>query len=156
MRRLEVRKQEIAALRFVKPEAPPSLFHWKDAVYFFNHDPDDEFGLRVIDLQDSTCSKAKMDFSLDSSMFDVPHEETGPTAPEELLFGDETFFISVSMLGFSVWCFDANVPMFKEKIAYREKRKSNMRDGYVSRRSRSIPALMILPRTRCWERIDGT
>ncbi len=121
MRRLEVRRQEVAALRFVKSEAPPSLFHWKDAAYFFSHDSDDGLGLRVIDLQDSTCSKAKMD----ASLFDLPHKETGPTAPGELLFGDETFFISVSQPGFCVWCFDSNVPIFKEEINYRQRRKSS-------------------------------
>ncbi len=125
--RLEVRTQEVAGLRFVNSEALlPSLFHWKDAAYFFNRDPDDGLGLRVIDLQESTCSKAKMDFALDSSLFDVPHKETGPTAPGELFFGDETFLISVFQPGFCVWCFDANVPIFKEEIDYKEERKSNI------------------------------
>ena len=137
MRRLEVRGQEVAALQFMKFEALPSLFDWKDAAYFFNHDPDGS-EMRVIDLQNSTCSEAEMGFSLDSRMFDLRREETGPTAPGELLFGDETF-ISVFEPGFCVWCFDTNVPMFKEEIAYKEKRKSNM-ERWLRIKDDSCPA----------------
>ena len=46
--------------------------------------------------------------------------------PEILPFGDETFLIYVCSQGFSVWCFDANVQLFNEEVAYKEERKSRM------------------------------
>ena len=64
-----------------------------------------------------------MSFSLDSPMSELPHKKTDPGV---VLFGDETFLISVFEPGFCVWCFDANVPIFKEETTYKEQRKSNI------------------------------
>ena len=121
--RLEVHTQVVSGLR---TDADPdlSLFLWKDVGYVLEYEKAGPFFLKVIDLQDSTCSEAKMDLSVDTQKLGLgPQEEYDPGI---LPFGDERFLVSVSTHGFRVWCFDANVQMFNEDIAYKEKRRSNM------------------------------
>lgn len=88
--RLEVHRSEITDFLF-KPDSS-SLFHWKDAAYLLDYDPKGP-DLRVIDFQGSTCSEAKMSFTLHTSKFDLP--DHGARTSNTLLFGDETFLISV-------------------------------------------------------------
>lgn len=110
--RLEYRTQEITCLRITKPQLTSPLFYWKHAAYILNSDPDIPV-LRVIDLQNSTCSEAEMGFSIKNQKFDLrPYEEY---EPNPFLLGDEIFLISVFAHGFGVWCFDANVRIFNEE-----------------------------------------
>ena len=119
--RLEVRKQIITRFRSNhKGVTYGPMFHWKNAGYCLEFDENDHHDLMVIDLENSTCSKAKMDFPIDDPIL---KEKNGPM---DLRFGDETFLICVSPEEFCVWCFDANVQLFNEDIAYKEQRKSNL------------------------------
>lgn len=137
--RLEVRKQIVTGFHSNPKNVRYELrFHWKDAGYFLEHE-NSHLNLMVIDLQNSTCSKAKMDFPIEDRQL----EEYDGWA--DLHLGDETFLISVSQQGFCVWCFDANVRLFNDEIAYTEQRKSNMdrrlllkRDGKVSSSDGSV------------------
>lgn len=129
--RLEIRKHTVTDFR--SNLGFGLEFHQKDAAYFFEFEDGRPVNLTVIDLQQSTCSKAKMDFPADN-----------PLLMEEIVsmdfrFGDEMFLIGMYPLGFFVWCFDANVRLFNENIAYKEERKSKMdrrlllkRDGQKS------------------------
>ncbi len=65
-----------------------------------------------------------MSVTLHTSKFDLPPH--GTRTPDTILFGDETFLISVFASRFCVWCFDGNVPIFTEKIACKEKCKSEL------------------------------
>lgn len=126
--RLEVRTQEIAALRIMDSYITSSLFYWKDAAYFLEYSSDSaEPDLLVIDLQDSTCNPAKMDFAVNNQnsrrapKLDIRKYNNRET--DAFLLGDETFLVSVSPQGFCVWCFDANVGIFNEYVPYAEERK---------------------------------
>ena len=137
--RLEVGKHPVTGFRSVCQRTGHGLeFHWKDAACFLEFE-DDHPNLMVIDLQNLTCSKAKMDFPADDPL------SKGDDGPIKFRFGDETFLICVYPQGFCVWCFDANVGLFNENIAYKEQRKSNRdrrlllkRDGEVSSSDDSI------------------
>ena len=115
--RLEVRKQIVTDFGSNRTEMLYRLqFHWKDAGYFMEVDQNE---LMVVDLVNSTCSKAKMDFPFGDPKL---NKKDGSM---HLRFGDEIFLICVAGEGFCVWCFDANVQLFNEDIAYKEQRKSN-------------------------------
>ncbi|CAD6580983.1 MAG: hypothetical protein ASARMPREDX12_000322 [Alectoria sarmentosa] len=120
--RLEVRTQVVTGLR-IKDNTDCCLLFWKDVGYFLEYEKGRPC-LKVIDLQDSTCSEAKMDLSADTQKLVLRRQEEYD--PEILPFGDETFLVFVSTQGFRVWCFDANVQMFNEDIAYKKERRSNM------------------------------
>lgn len=137
--RLEVRKQIVTDFGSNRTDMVYSLeFHWKDAGYFLECD-NHHHNLMVIDLENSTCSKAKMDFPIDDPILKEMNW------PRDLRFGDETFLICVSPEEFCVWCFDANVQLSNEVIAYKEQRKSNLdrllllkRDGKESSSDDSV------------------
>lgn len=118
--RLEVRKHVVAGFRSNRQGKRYGLeFHWKDAACFPEFE-NNRLNLMVIDLQQSICSKAKMDFPADDP---ASKESNGLSS---FRFGDEMFLICVYAQGFSVWCFDPIVQLFNEDIAYKEQRKSNM------------------------------
>lgn len=120
---LEVRRQAVTGLLMHAPETL-KLFVWKDTAYFLGKEGNKDLELRVLDLQESTCRKAKMDFPDGNPGF--ARQPQRWEAPELGLLGDETFLVASFGEGFCVWCFDANVRMSKEDIAYKEQRKDNI------------------------------
>lgn len=138
--RLELRTQKVARLRMTDSELISSVFFWKDAAYFVVGTPDVP-ELRVIDLQDSPCSEAKMGFVVNTPMF-IPQVEK-QNEPDMFLLGDETFLVSVFTQGFTVWCFDANVQIFNEVIAYKEERKNNMEERLLLKQKERNSALRV-------------
>lgn len=108
---------------------PSSVFYWKDAAYYLQYD-DTDCRLRVIDLRDSTSSQAKMDLPISTQDFDLELQKWA--SRQTLLFGDETFLITVWGPGFCVWCFDANVRMANEDVSYKEQRKNNINRRLLS------------------------
>ena len=129
--RLEVRKQIVTGLHIRRRDIysrssrwkNSPIFHWKDTAYFLDYDDDEGRYLNVVNLQDSTCSKAKMSIPKDTQEL-VEAFIVEPEEMQVLIFGDETFFIVVFGQGFCVWCFDAHTPMFDENIAFREQRRT--------------------------------
>ena len=130
---LEVRRQTVKGLLMHAPEAF-KLFIWKDTAYFLGKEGNNHLGLRVLDLHESTCSKAKMDFPDDNPRFAQRPQEG--EALELGLLGDETFLVATFEESFCVWCFDANVRMSKEDIAYKEQRKGNIERRLEMKRAR--------------------
>lgn len=130
--RLEVRTQIVTSLR-THDDIMSDIFSWKNAAYFFACRHGRPY-LKVIDLHDSTCIDAKMDFPNTLENFDLPFSEGNPS--EVLLFGDETFFITAFLGGFCVWCFDPNVRLFNEDPAYTKQRKSNIERRLRSKQNR--------------------
>lgn len=129
---LEVRTQVVTGL-CVNADTVYDLFVWKD-VAFYVANRNNRLGLRVIDLQESTCTEARTDFSVDAqSSHQRKHDDY---EPEVLSFGDETFLINVFLQGFYVWCFDTNVRMFNEETSYKEERKSNRERRFLSKQNR--------------------
>lgn len=129
---LEVRTQVVTGL-CINADTVYDLFVWKD-VAFYVANRNNRPGLRVIDLQESTCTEARTDLSVDAQSFHQrKHDED---EPEVLSFGDETFLINVFLQGFCVWCFDANVRMFNEETSYKEKRKSNRERRFLLKQNR--------------------
>ena len=129
--RLEVRTQVLTDPGIFRPELS-NLFFWKDAAYFLDY-RNQHYSLTVIDLQASTCSEAKMDVSIYAHEFDTHIQEE----PEALLFGDETFLILNSGRGFCVWCFDKNVQLSNEDMAYKEQRRNNIERRIISKQNRN-------------------
>ena len=118
--RLEFRAHVVSGLSMNIHEKS-DMFFWKDAAYYV----DKRRGLRVINLQDSTCSELKMFITLSTEDFDLHLQAKDPL--EACLFGDETFLISVFKPGFFVRCFDANVQIANEDISYKERRKDKIK-----------------------------
>ena len=120
---LEVQRQAVTGFRMHLPRTS-KLFVWKDTAYFLGEE-DNRIDLNVIDLRESTCTKAKIGFPVNTRGFDrwLRDEE----ALEMDLLGDETFLVAFFDEGLSVWCFDANVRMFNEDIAYKEQRSKNIK-----------------------------
>ena len=147
--RLELRERMVTHFDSNCTDMMYSLeFHWKEAGYFLGYENGyNDLMVIDLDLENSTCSNAKMGFPIDDP---IQKETSGPM---DLRFGDETFLICVSPEDFCVWCFDANVQLFNEDIAYKEQRKSNMdrrlllrrdgeesdSDGSVTRKSDESP-----------------
>lgn len=120
--RLEVRTRIVPGLR-VDQSTVINLFCWKNAAYLLTYEHEC-FDLRVIDLHDSTCIEAKMNFYFNYyQKYPVLSERD---VSQTILFGDEIFIIIALGKGFSVWCFDANVQLFKEDNHYAQQRKMNM------------------------------
>lgn len=130
--RLEVRMQVITGL-CNKADIVYDLFVWKDVAYFLE-DRNNCPILRVIDLQESTSTEARMNFSVHTRKFDSRTHDGEEI--EALALGDETFLINAFAQGFCVWCFDANVRMFNEEIAYKEERKSNRERRFLLKQNR--------------------
>lgn len=130
---LEVRRQAVTGLPMHAPETL-KLFVWKDTAYFLGKEGNKRLGLRVLDLQESTCRKAKMDFPGGDPRFARQPQKW--EVPELGLLGDETFLVAPFDQGFCVWCFDANVRMSKEDIAYKEQRKHNIERRLEMKRAR--------------------
>ena len=124
--RLEVREQVVSGLRTWSDTSSNVVFY-KDVAHFLERGTR-HCRLSVINLQDSTCSKAKIDFSTeyDQRVFKDLDEDVA-------LLGDEIFLIAASSIGFRVWCFDANVQMANEDITYKEERKSRIKRQFNSK-----------------------
>ena len=134
--RLESRTQIVRGLYMNLPSAHGrvyNLFVWKDVAYYLEN-RSNRLGLRVIDLRESSCTEARMDFSVDTQGFHQRIHDRNK--PQRLAFGDETFLINVFEEGFCVWCFNPNVRMFNEEITYKEERKSNRETRLLLKQNR--------------------
>ena len=131
--RLEVRTQVVTDLDIFRLQLS-NLFFWKDAAYFLDY-RNQHYSLGVIDLQVSTCIEAKMDISIYTQEFDLLMKETED--PETRLLGDETFLILNSGPGFCVWCFDKNVQLSNEDMAFKEQRRNNIERRIISKQNRN-------------------
>ena len=132
--RLEIRAQMVDGLGRggMNINTTSHLFYWKDAAYYLDHESGSCFSnFRVVDLQELTCSDAKMDIPTSTSDMHVHHWEHGP-----LLFGDETFLITTFGPCLGVWCFDRNVQLFNEDIDYKENRKKKIKERLDLKRER--------------------
>lgn len=130
--RPEFRTQLVKGL-CINTETTSDLFCWKDTAYFLEKENNVPcWG--VIDLQESTCSKAKMEFPVNILYWGLPRHLYG--VPEIMPFGDETFLVYAFVAGFYVWCFDANVQLFNEDINFKERRKSNIEKRLLLKQER--------------------
>ena len=123
--RLEVRQQVLKGLR-MKSSWGANLVFWKDVAYYLDYEDIPQTyvsrkqdcrilrvgcrALRVIDFENSSCTKAGMSFPINTHETDLQREkETG-----KRLLGDETFMVAIYIEGFCVWCLDANARMVNE------------------------------------------